>query len=81
MVTFLDDGSIIAKYNNRFIKFSSTGSHQDEIEFEGSLTKYLGEREYRNADRLHYDVYWHEFLFQNDEGINRECFCGPDGEK
>ena len=63
MITFLDDGSIISKYNNRFIKFTSSGQHQDEIEFEGNLTKYLGEHEYINADSLHYDVYWHEFLF------------------
>jgi len=46
MVTFLDDGCILAKYGFRFLKFDSTGFPLDEIEFSGLRTKFLGEKYY-----------------------------------
>jgi hypothetical protein len=63
MVTFQNDGTILAKFNERYFKFTEDGNPLDEIEFENRSLRSLGEIPYHGDDSSYYAIYWHEFQF------------------
>jgi len=83
MVTFLDDGTILGKFGDRYMKFTEDAYPLDQVEFEKNLTVRLGERPYAGIDAIdgegYYVVYWHNFQFQVDNGVCKEVFADMPG--
>ena len=76
--TFLDNETIFAQADSQFIRFDSSGTLIDTVNFEGHSTEFKGEDVYTGADTIHYIAYWHEYLCSKDTGINQQVFVGED---
>jgi hypothetical protein len=66
-------------FGHKFIKFDEHGRPYDLVEFHGHQ-QHTSDHYSSTASEtsVYFVVYWHEFQYQNDSGVNKQMFIGGD---